>query len=315
MEPNETASSLSTSDIYDQLEAGTAADEIETVTDDVTGPVQPEPGYEAPQHWSPEHRELFSRQPRDAQGFILERHKAMEGDYTRRAQEVAEQRRQHERQLAIAEQAREIWGPLAQRYASQGWDEAQVMRIAKGYMEGYLQDPKGFVAGLAKQVGFEIPQPDSEEYVDPSVRALRDELAQLKEQTAQQQQFRQQFQEAARYAQEQQQRQALAQAWTQFSTQVGQDGKPLRPHAEHPEVKKYMGFLMATSPDQYDLERAYAKATEILKPVVAPVDPAKRVRDAKRAATGVQGGGGSQPAAGTRLDFIRQTYDQLEQRG
>ena len=46
---------------------------------------------EPPQHWPAEKKELFRSQTPEAQQFLLERHKAMEGDYTRKTQELAQQ--------------------------------------------------------------------------------------------------------------------------------------------------------------------------------------------------------------------------------
>jgi hypothetical protein len=305
---------LTTSDIYDRLEAGTASEDIgaepEAAPTEAT-----EPAYEAPQHWRQEHRELFTRHPRDVQEFILQRHREMEGDYTRRTQQLAEERRQYERQLQIAQSAKEIWGPLAQRYAAQGMDEVAVQRMASAYLHAYTQDPKGFITSLAQQVGISIPQPE-DEYVDPAVKQLRDELAQTKEHIAQQQQFRAQFEQAARVAQEQQAKAQLQSTWHAFASKAGPDGKPLYPHANNEKVRIYMGTLLqrhANDPD-VSLERVYAQAVEDLKGALVTTDPAARVRQAKRAATGVQGVGGSQPMAGTRREFMAQVFDQLAQR-
>lgn len=41
---------------------------------------------EAPKHWAKADRELFAKQPKEAQDFLMRRHKEMEGDYTRRVQ-------------------------------------------------------------------------------------------------------------------------------------------------------------------------------------------------------------------------------------
>jgi hypothetical protein len=46
---------------------------------------------EPPQHWPEEKKQLFRAQSPEAQQFLLERHKAMEGDYTRKTQELAQQ--------------------------------------------------------------------------------------------------------------------------------------------------------------------------------------------------------------------------------
>ena len=47
--------------------------------------------FEPPQHWSEEHKATFREQSPEAKKFLLDRHKAMEGDYTQKTQQLAQQ--------------------------------------------------------------------------------------------------------------------------------------------------------------------------------------------------------------------------------
>src|SRR5688572_17361777 len=48
---------------------------------------------EAPQHWPADKREMFAKLPSEAQRLLLDRHKEMEADYTRKTTELSEQRK------------------------------------------------------------------------------------------------------------------------------------------------------------------------------------------------------------------------------
>ena len=52
---------------------------------------------EAPAHWSEEDKALFRSQPKDVQDFLLKRNKALESDYGRKTQQLAEQKRRLEK--------------------------------------------------------------------------------------------------------------------------------------------------------------------------------------------------------------------------
>ena len=70
----------------------------ETIVEDREPEQTPEPeqpqSYEAPQHWSEVDRQQFRKLPPSQQEFLLNRHSAMEADYTKKAQQVAEYRQQ-----------------------------------------------------------------------------------------------------------------------------------------------------------------------------------------------------------------------------
>ena len=101
-----------------QPESGDALDALASELDNITSPdgaaatetfpddpqarqqrqqAQPGPGesdvMEPPAHWPEEQKELFRSQSPEGQRFLLERHRQMEADYTRKTQHLAEQAR------------------------------------------------------------------------------------------------------------------------------------------------------------------------------------------------------------------------------
>lgn len=66
---------------------------------EATKPAAPEPDAEfakATAKWSPQAREMLTKLPAEAQAFLVERHRAMEGDYSRKMNEVTALRRDYE---------------------------------------------------------------------------------------------------------------------------------------------------------------------------------------------------------------------------
>lgn len=58
--------------------------------------IQKVEGKEPPANWSAAHKETFKKIPPEAQEFVLQRHRDMEADYTRKTQEAAAFRRDYE---------------------------------------------------------------------------------------------------------------------------------------------------------------------------------------------------------------------------
>lgn len=70
-------------------------EEDEESDDDDEGELEEEV-LEAPTRWTAEQKEAFAELPTEAQEIVLDRHKEIEGDYTKKTQELAEQRKQYD---------------------------------------------------------------------------------------------------------------------------------------------------------------------------------------------------------------------------
>jgi len=238
---------------------------------------------EPPQHWSREDRETFSSVPREAQEFLLKRHKDMEADYTRKTQEVAHTRRQFDEQ-------QQILAPIAEDLAMLGADSNAFMRQQVAWAQAFKADPNSAITRLAEAYGLDIAQvAQSQQDVDPQVQSLQSEIAAMK---AQQQQSLQ--------TQQQTEQNRLLQEIQDFAEDKDDSGNLKHPHFE--EIKAEMGQViqagMATG-----LDDAYAKvaamkglqATEPQRSITEakskPADQKAKVRRAKRAATGVKTSG------------------------
>jgi hypothetical protein len=103
---------------------------------------------EAPVHWSQADKDKFKAQPPEAQAFILDRVKAMEGDYTRKTQEIAGFKKEYGpvdemfaphrdamRQKGFTPKSLiEAWANVEKQLAS-GPDQA--VQVVRGLVQGY----------------------------------------------------------------------------------------------------------------------------------------------------------------------------------
>lgn len=248
---------------------------------------------EAPAHWPAKDRELFAKATPEHQAWLLERHKAMEADYTRKTQEIAPARR-------LKEQLDEILGPHRQKYSMSGLDDAAAIRQLVSAHEFLERDPANAIRYLAQQYGFDIntlnqqqPGSDTPSPVPPEVN---NRLAQLERADK----------ERIAAAEKQQQEANLAKV-TAFAEEKDAQGQLLRPHFD--EVASVIQALMQadiTAGKQPDLQSAYDRAVyadpAVRQKVLAAQD-AKRKADeeaerkrkadeAKRAGFDVTGTGG-----------------------
>ena len=84
----------------------------------VDGEDSKETPLEAPKNWSEEVRSKFKDLPRDAQEYMLKRDKEMTADYTRKTQEVAQQRKSFE-------SLDRVMAPMRQQISASGIGEAE----------------------------------------------------------------------------------------------------------------------------------------------------------------------------------------------
>lgn len=240
-----------------------------------------EESLEPPEHWAAADKEKFTSVPREAQEFILDRHKAMEGDYTRRTQEIAPIRRQFEAiQDALA--------PYEAEFQQAGLDHAGAVRQLAYWHTALKSDPKQAIQQLAQTYGVDLSESD-EEVTDPALKSVLKELGQVKQSLSRSEQ----------QAQQTQQQQLLDQIQA-FETATGDDGRLLHPHFKTLEDKMTALFnakLASSLEDAYNQALALSPDLKPAPPKKPKVNPAEKVKQAKRAAAGVKssGTGGQKP--------------------
>lgn len=146
-------------------------------------PTQPQPGVavEAPQHWSAEVRARFQKLPPEDQAFLVDRHREMEADYTRKTQASAAA-------VGIVQELAPIFeDPDVKRsVAEAGMTPVQFLRELAGFHKRAMVDPQGLIRDLAQRLNVDpatvmpprSPPPglSPQHLADPAVRHLADQL-------------------------------------------------------------------------------------------------------------------------------------------
>lgn len=197
-----------------------------------------EPAIEPPQHWAEEHKETFRNLPAEAQNFVLDRHKQMEADYTRKTQEIADVRNA----VRPAREALNIPEGQEGRYVGSLVNADMYLR----------QSPNEAIQQIAQAYGIDLGQfgrgnlDEDEDEKDPYVAQLEEKVQNLERQFTERTQNEQQ----ANAAQLDQQIQAFADE---------KDDKGDYKHPHFAEVRAHMGGLMQAGAAQ-TLEDAYDQA-------------------------------------------------------
>ncbi len=129
----------------------------------------------APEHWSEAHRDTFTALAPEGQQFLLDRHKEMEGDYTKKSMEQADYRK-------TWEPVEQIFAPYQQQMAQTGQVPADFIGRMLNFEQRFDADPLGVATQLLQEKGIDInniPISGQEGFVDPEIANLRQELNQL----------------------------------------------------------------------------------------------------------------------------------------
>lgn len=287
-------------------------------------------GVEPPEHWAPADKEIFKQADPVHQRWLMQRYKDMERGVNEKFQSLAEQRKQVERDIALADTARQHFAPITRMLATQGVDEAGAMRIASAWLQSYYSNPRATVQQLAQQAGIslnaasqalkqEAGQQQDQEIYDPQVRRIKQQLDALTQHTVQQQHA----QQAAAYrlwqAQQQHVRENVKGEWASFREYKDESGRLVFPHAD--ELKTEMaGLLTAQANGQYlvkDLQDAYQKALamrpDLRAKEQAMATAADRVRKAKLAASAqVTGSGAAQGGFASWEDALGAAFNHVQ---
>lgn len=245
------------------------------------------PPIKAPEHWSAEDKEVFSGLDRNGQEFLLRRHKDMESAYNEKYEQIAS--------------VRKAFDPY--RKHLQGIDEGQAVSYLLNTYFALRSNPKEGVKWLAGQLGVDLESQQTansdDEYLDPAVKQLRQELQETKTRL---QQFEQ-------YGQKQIQDKAL-EAIQEFQSQKDEAGNLKYPHFN--DVQEAMvPFVQggASLEDAYEraiwtvpqfrdseIARRQEEATAKAKKEAEEARKAKAAK-AKKAGRAVEGTGNVKPVA------------------
>lgn len=201
---------------------------------------------EAPKNWSDDVKKVFDTLPRKSQEFMIKRDKEMTSDYTKKTQDLAEQRKN-------IEALDKVLQPARQNIQATGIGEAEYISRLLNADQALRTNPKMALRQLAQGYGINLSslEDESESWNDPDPQ-----IAQLMQQNqqimAELNQFKQQNMQSTVAQTEQ--------TVEQFSTKTDANGNLLHPHFDKVRVK--MGNLIDAG-EAKGLDDAYAKAVRL----------------------------------------------------
>lgn len=188
--------------------------------EDEIAPIDPPP------NWPQQEQAFFRELPPQLQHAYLNRARHMMADYTRKTQEIARVRQGYQ-------DLERVIGPHVQQWALNGMGPAQAMQQLIALSDYATKSPQEFIKYFANLRGVDLQslaQPAQEEYVDPQVHALRQQLAGVQQQLNYTTQAQMQAQQAAQQQQYEAAYTTTNAAIDNFAAQVGPDGRPLYPY-------------------------------------------------------------------------------------
>lgn len=225
----------------DDLTASNTTEEPES-KEQATEPTEAAaPAFEAPKHWSEEDRAVFEKLEGSARDLVLQLHKKTEAAHTRRSQELAEEKKK-------VEEITQTLEPYRAELRNAGLREADVVKqgIAAINWDYKLRtDPINTAKQLLQNYNIPLEQ-ITNEYIDPDISALHNEIQQLKNAVQEE-----------KTNKELQSRSKLQQEVDAFRQQTDENGNPKYPHFE--TLRNEMSGLLASGIAS-DLASAYTKA-------------------------------------------------------
>lgn len=256
--------------------------------------------FQTPEHWSSDDKAVFEQLPDEAKELVLARDASFQQGYQEKAQTIAD-----------IQQAIEPW---KQALAQRGVTADQAIRalfaaqhqIETDPVNGILQLAKNF--GVADQLQAQFTPNTDDDFTDPEVKALKQQLAELQGQLNQ-----------------------TAQTFNQAQTNTAQDelnkftqAVDDKGNLTHPHFDKVRSLMAPLVNEGKSLEEAYSETVwsvpeyreKALKPKpVDEVEKAKRVKKAKKASRAInQDGTAKSTDADETLDVkseLQQAWKQL----
>ena len=198
----------------------------------------------APKHWPKEEQEIFNAWDANVQHQVMDRYKAMEGDYTKKTQALAKYKKRNE-------SLDEIYGPFREEWKRAGMDEVAATRQLLAAHDYLRTQPQQALKWLAKSYGVDFTAVNDDtaiedEYADPQMKAMQQQIAQLQGTITNQQQQTQNMQK--------QEVQAMI---DNFQTAKDADGNLKHPHFD--VVQNQMSGLISSGVAK-DIASAYEMA-------------------------------------------------------
>lgn len=204
------------------VKTGAAPEESAQATASTVAPVEP------PAHWSEADKTKFKSVPPDSQAWVMERHRAMEGDYTRKMQAISTFTKEYE-------PVEQLFKPYERDLAARGqtkaglinaWAQAE-LRLNANPVDGILHIARAY--SVTPEMLAQAPQQNpgagapQQQMSDPRITLLLQRV------------------EGFEQAQQQQRLTTARSGIDNFATMKGADGSPLHPHFD--EVVEDMAHL------------------------------------------------------------------------
>ena len=201
---------------------------------------------EAPKNWSDDVKKVFDTLPQESQEFMIKRDKEMTSDYTKKTQDLAEQRKN-------IEALDKVLQPARQTIHATGISEPEYISRLLNADNALRTNPKMALRQLAQGYGIDLStmNEESESWNDPDPQ-----YAQLLQQNQQIMSELNQFKQQNIQSTVAQTEQTVE----QFSAKTGADGKLMHPHFDKVRVK--MGNLIDAG-EAKGLDDAYTKAVRL----------------------------------------------------
>ena len=201
---------------------------------------------EAPKNWTADVKKVFDTLPAESQEFMIKRDKEMTSDYTKKTQELAEQRKN-------IEALDKVLQPARQAINATGIGEAEYISRLLNADNALRTNPKMALRQLAQGYGIDLStmNEESESWNDPDPQ-----YAQLMQQNQQIMQELNNFKQQNIQSTVAQTEQTVE----QFSNKTNAEGKLMHPHFDKVRVK--MGNLIDAG-EAKGLDEAYSKAVRL----------------------------------------------------
>lgn len=211
--------------------------------------------------WPDEVKTLFSSLDAKAQQFLLDRERDVESHLTKRSQELSESQKRYAR-------LDDVLKPYDEVAKRQGVDLTPHVAQALQHYMAYQRDPASTLKQLIQASQLSQEQLFGQEEADPTIRALRTDLAQTRNEVAQLKQGQSQVSESQ-----------LAQQIQAFKDAKDEKGEMQNPHFER--VRHLMAPLVAEGKSMQDAYNEVVWAVPEHREAVAKAERAKAEKEAK----------------------------------